>query len=299
MRKIFLAIALMVVSAVAQAQTRELADSLIDYGTMYLGKPYRRAGTGPSAFDCSGFTSYVYRRFGISLPHSSAAQGTVGRPVEGDLSELQKGDLVLFSGSRISGTIGHVGIFIELDPSGESFSFIHAAVNGGVIISHSNEDYYRKRFRAVRRVLPDFEEEEVYEFKLDTRAGAVADVPKMMLAEGDRQIVLFADGRWNFVDRDGTLHTPEAGSTITLYPNGTWSDGKTRSSVMLPGSTQAGAGQTQAAADGTSPEYHTIKSGDTLSKISKAYGTSVERLCELNGISKTTTLRIGQKIKLR
>lgn len=224
---------LIVAPAVSQAQTRELADSLIDYGTMYLGKPYRRAGTTPAGFDCSGFTSYVYGHFGIKLPHSSPAQGEVGRAVTGGLSQLQKGDLVLFSGSKVSGTIGHVGIFIGLDPSGESFSFIHSAVHGGVIISHSDEDYYKKRFRTVRRVLPDFEDV-VYDREPDPRTD------------------------------DSSQEAPHQQETVS-----------------------------------ESPEYYTIKAGDTLSKISKAYGTSVEKLCELNAISPRTTLHIGRKLKLR
>lgn len=297
MRRFSLILFLLLATAVSQAQTRELADSLVDYGTMFLGKPYRRAGTGPNSFDCSGFTSYVYRHFGISLPHSSAAQGNVGRAVEGNLTNLQKGDLVLFSGSRISNTIGHVGIFIEMDPSGNSFSFIHAAVNGGVRISHSDEDYYRKRFRAVRRVLPDFEEV-VYEKTEDPRDGQVVELPdvKIRLGDGDMQVVLFADGRWSVVDASGVLHSPETESVLTLTPDGLWkTDMKKSSAVSLPGTPQTPA--VQDAAD--APVYHTIKSGDTLSKIARTYGTTVEKLCELNAISKSSTLHIGQKIKLR
>ena len=44
---------------------------------------------------------------------------------------------------------------------------------------------------------------------------------------------------------------------------------------------------------------YTVRSGDTLSKIAKRNGTTVKRLCELNGIKETSTLRIGQKIKLK
>jgi len=45
------------------------------------------------------------------------------------------------------------------------------------------------------------------------------------------------------------------------------------------------------------PVYHRIKSGDTLGAIAKRYGTSVSKLCELNGITKTTVLRLGRSLR--
>ncbi|MDE5707613.1 MAG: peptidoglycan DD-metalloendopeptidase family protein [Alistipes sp.] len=45
--------------------------------------------------------------------------------------------------------------------------------------------------------------------------------------------------------------------------------------------------------------YHTIRSGDTLGAIARKYGTTVSRICSLNGISSTTTLRIGRKLRVR
>ena len=131
------------------------ADSLIDYARLSLGKPYRYAARGPSAFDCSGFTSYVYAHFDYSLSHSSSRQWHQGRPVRKDIKHLQPGDLVFFSGRRISQTPGHVGIYIGPDPGGKSFTFIHAA-RTGVIISHLYEPYYQARYLGARRLLPDF-----------------------------------------------------------------------------------------------------------------------------------------------
>ena len=72
----------------------------------YIGVPYKWAGTSPSSgFDCSGFTMYVYRQVGISLPHSSRAQINSGDRVS--RANLQPGDLVFF-GSPIH----HVGIYV-------------------------------------------------------------------------------------------------------------------------------------------------------------------------------------------
>lgn len=53
------------------------------------------------------------------------------------------------------------------------------------------------------------------------------------------------------------------------------------------------------AAEAAAMKYHTIKSGDTLSGIAKRYGTTVSTLCRLNGITPTTTLRVGRTLRVR
>jgi len=57
------------------------------------------------------------------------------------------------------------------------------------------------------------------------------------------------------------------------------------------------------ASGGASPSYgrvyHRVRSGDSLWKISKRYGTSIDRICKLNGISRNTTLRIGKTLRVR
>lgn len=80
--------------------------AVLDYAYRFLGTPYVWGGTTPSGFDCSGFTQYVYRHFGVNLPRVSRAQGTYGTKVS--YSNLQAGDLVFFG----SGGISHVGIYI-------------------------------------------------------------------------------------------------------------------------------------------------------------------------------------------
>jgi cell wall-associated NlpC family hydrolase len=71
-----------------------------------IGRPYRYGASGPDAFDCSGFTSYVWRAAGLELPHRSGAQ--YGSLPHVPLNALLPGDLV-FSGS---GGVGHVGLYI-------------------------------------------------------------------------------------------------------------------------------------------------------------------------------------------
>jgi cell wall-associated NlpC family hydrolase len=72
----------------------------------HTGAPYRFGASGPSAFDCSGFTSYVFGKFGIALPHKADAQENHGRPVA--RSAARPGDLVFF---RNGSYAHHVGIY--------------------------------------------------------------------------------------------------------------------------------------------------------------------------------------------
>lgn len=120
--------------------------SVVQYAKQYLGYRYVYGGTSPSTgFDCSGFTSYVYKHFGKSLSRTASAQSSNGTSVS--RSNLKEGDLVLFGGSSGSG-IGHVGIYIGGN------SFIHAANSKkGVIISSLSETYYAKRYVTARRII--------------------------------------------------------------------------------------------------------------------------------------------------
>lgn len=86
-----------------------------------LGSPYRWAAAGPDAFDCSGFTMWVYRQVGVALPHSSRAQISVGERVSRD--NLKPGDLVFFGRSSIH----HVGIYIG------NGNFVHSPNTGDVV----------------------------------------------------------------------------------------------------------------------------------------------------------------------
>lgn len=125
-------------------------DNMLDEAFSHLGARYRSGHAGPNAFDCSGFTSYVFKNMGIDLNRSSRAQYTQGDPVDKD--NLQSGDLVFFNGSRIGRRIGHVGIVVDVDPISGSFNFIHASRNG-VKVSSSDEIYYSRRYVGARRVM--------------------------------------------------------------------------------------------------------------------------------------------------
>ncbi len=130
-----------------------LQKEIIDYSKKYLHKPYRYAGKGPYSFDCSGYTSFVFSKFGYKLNSSSAGQARQGTAIN-KKEELQVGDLVFFEGRSLNGRVGHVGIVSDIGKKGQ-FKFIHASTSNGVIITSSEEPYYRTRYLRGGRILKD------------------------------------------------------------------------------------------------------------------------------------------------
>lgn len=130
-----------------------LQDEVIEYGKKYIGKPYRYASKGPNSFDCSGYTSFVFKKFGYNLSPSSSGQDQQVRSIRRK-KDLSKGDLVFFEGRSHNGRVGHVGIVTNVKPNGE-FEFIHASTSRGVIISKSTEQYYASRYLRGGRVIHD------------------------------------------------------------------------------------------------------------------------------------------------
>ncbi|PVY40204.1 NlpC/P60 family protein [Pontibacter virosus] len=125
-------------------------DSLISYALTLMGTPYLYGGTSNSGFDCSGFTSHVFQKFGVPVTRSSTTQSEDGIPVDRD--EARPGDLVIFTGTNPQvREPGHVGIVIS-EP-GDTISFVHSSSNGGVKISQVEGTGYEVRFLDVRRVL--------------------------------------------------------------------------------------------------------------------------------------------------
>ena len=137
-------------AAVIESTNNAIADALIETASKYVGTPYRLGSTGPNRFDCSGFTSFVYRTEDIQLMRRSADQYTQGKRVS--LSELKKGDLVFFSGSRGGSRVGHVGMVVEADNDNRSFRFIHASCHG-VREDSSTDSYYSSRYVGACRIL--------------------------------------------------------------------------------------------------------------------------------------------------
>jgi cell wall-associated NlpC family hydrolase len=99
----------------------DAAQVAVDTAMAQLGDPYVWAAAGPNAFDCSGLTQYAYAAAGITLPHSSAAQSTMGTAVS--RAGLQPGDLVFFYSP-----VSHVGMYIG------NGRMVHASTSGQPVI---------------------------------------------------------------------------------------------------------------------------------------------------------------------
>ena len=127
--------------------TSSKGEEIVAYANQYLGCSYVYGGSGPSTFDCSGFTMYVYKHFGYSLSHSATAQSYEGTAISKE--NLQVGDLVFFSDYQTLEGIGHCGIYIG---NGE---FIHASSGSGYCVKVSNllSGSYNKRYVTARRLI--------------------------------------------------------------------------------------------------------------------------------------------------
>jgi cell wall-associated NlpC family hydrolase len=126
--------------------------SMVKYAMRFLGTRYRAGGKQPGGFDCSGFTGYVFRHFGISLGASSSIQSMQGEFVKRE--QLRPGDLVFFSRRGTGSGVGHVGMVTEANNSTGSFKFIHATTRQGVTVStYPDGGYYSGRYITARRVI--------------------------------------------------------------------------------------------------------------------------------------------------
>lgn len=101
-----------------------LASQILDFAKTFIGTPYKSAGSSPEGFDCSGFTSYVYKQYNIDLPRVAKDQYNFGEAISSD--EAKAGDLVAFA---YNGNIHHVGIYMG---NGE---FIHSSSTEGIVIT--------------------------------------------------------------------------------------------------------------------------------------------------------------------
>lgn len=135
------------------AESIEMISDLLSEARTHTGKKYRYGAKGPNNFDCSGFTGYVYNQFGYNLNASSRGQYSEGIAVDKD--NLRPGDLVFFTSPRSKGGVGHVGIVTEADNDNHTFSFIHAAIGGGIEVQKSTAPYYLKRYVGARRIITE------------------------------------------------------------------------------------------------------------------------------------------------
>lgn len=119
--------------------TSSSGSEVVSYAQQFIGCKYVYGGTTTNGFDCSGFTQFVYKHFGVNLNRTAAAQYSNGTAV----TSLQAGDLVMFGKSGIN----HVGIYIGGN------KFIHAAnPSRGVTIDTLSTGYYKTNYVGARRI---------------------------------------------------------------------------------------------------------------------------------------------------
>lgn len=138
-----------------QQKLDDMVEELSEYAASFLGRRYRWGATGPGTFDCSGFTSYVFRKVGIELNRTSIMQYRQGKSVGKD--ELQPGDLMFFSSPRTRrGVVGHVAIVVDVADDGKSCTFIHASTSKGITYQQFPDGgYFSRAYIGAKRVIED------------------------------------------------------------------------------------------------------------------------------------------------
>lgn len=118
-------------------------NKMIELAKSKVGGKYVWGATGPNTFDCSGFTSWLHKQVGISIPRTSGEQSKGGKSVS--KNNLQPGDLVFFDTAG-KGRVSHVGIMIS------STRMIHASSpKNGIKYDDINSKYYKSKFINARR----------------------------------------------------------------------------------------------------------------------------------------------------
>ena len=125
--------------------TTTKGEEVVAYAKQYLGCPYVYGAAGSKSFDCSGFTMYVYKHFGINLPHGATSQSRYGTKVS--KNNLRAGDIIFLTDYETGVGIGHCGIYI-----GDG-NFIHASTTGYKVRISSLDVEYAGRFYSAIRLL--------------------------------------------------------------------------------------------------------------------------------------------------
>ena len=132
-----------------ESTPHNIINNLLAEAHKHIGTRYVWGATGPKAFDCSGYTRYIYKQLGYKISRTSRQQYTEGINIERD--QLKKGDLVFFTRRGSGKNVGHVGIVVIANNETGEFSFIHASTNG-VKVSECI-GYYDQRYVGAKRII--------------------------------------------------------------------------------------------------------------------------------------------------
>lgn len=298
--------------SVTRKQSTE-QDNIIEYGKKFLYKPYSFSGKGPHSFDCSGFTSYVFKEFGYKLNSSSAGQSQQGKTIRRK-EELQVGDLVFFEGRSHNGKVGHVGIVSELKRNGK-FKFLHASTQHGVIFSSSDEPYYEARYLRGGRVLKDepkqnkkSNQQQISNTNIvrnnttnSSQSKAINDTPPVTSQQTSTNltnnesgtIAIHSRPAVNGNEKDITITTDTANKP--LIKNKTEDKEKKEPELKKQNATIISEESILPPPVRTS---HVVKPGETLFSISKKYRCSVDKLQAWNPTVEDNIIKVGDTLKI-
>lgn len=131
----------------SETTRQQKVNALIDYSKTFVGTPYVYGGDSPSdgGFDCSGFTKYVYGKYGYTLNRISKDQASNGTYVS--RANIQPGDLVFYSFDQ-NEIISHVGIYLG------NGKMIHSPKTGDTVkITDVSTSYWTSRYVTARRII--------------------------------------------------------------------------------------------------------------------------------------------------
>lgn len=135
------------VTASAVSYNASFGSSVVALAKQYIGCPYAYGASGPRSFDCSGFTSYIYKQMGVRIPRGASGQYGAGTAVSRE--NLQPGDLVFIADPAYTAgyPVSHVGIYIG------NGQFIHASSYRyeGITISSLFTGHYGSYYAGARR----------------------------------------------------------------------------------------------------------------------------------------------------
>ena len=123
-------------------------EEVVSYAKKQLGARYQEGGKGPKSFDCSGLTSYVMKKFDVTLSPSSRYQAKEGKKIR--VEDAQPGDLIFFKRSP-AGQVFHVAMVVR--NSREGIEVIHSTSRGVVIDNISKSSYWEPKIYSARDIL--------------------------------------------------------------------------------------------------------------------------------------------------
>ncbi len=133
----------------SKSRTIPKTERVVLHAQAFNGTKYKFGGTTSNGMDCSGLIYVAFQKENIVLPRVSRDMAKKGKPVS--KKSARQGDLVFFKTNKNSKQINHVGLVTAV--KGRQIYFIHSTSSRGVLTSSLEENYWKRAFVQVRRVI--------------------------------------------------------------------------------------------------------------------------------------------------